>query len=243
MRNWAFKKASYFVMAGALALALGCNKSSAPGEQAEEGAREAGEAAATVGSPSAGSPNASSSKSEPAPPKLRAVTLDAGTPIKIRTTTTLSTKSATSGESFMASLAEPIVDGNWVIAPKGATVYGVVAESDPGGRVKGVASLAIRLTKLETADGETIDLSTSIYATEAKSTKKKDATKVGIASGVGAAIGAIAGGGKGAAIGAGVGAGAGTGAVMATHGDPAVIPSESVVNFKLREPVTIMKKS
>jgi hypothetical protein len=247
MRNLIFKKVSYGLMAGALALALGCNKSAAPGETADEGAAqeapEAGGAAATAGSPSKGSPAASASKSEAAPPKMQAVTLDAGTPIKIRTTTALSTKSATSGESFMATLAEPIVDGNWVIAPKGATVHGVVSESDPGGRVKGVASLAIRLTKLETSDGEMIDLSTSTFATQAKETKKKDAVKVGIASGVGAAIGAIAGGGKGAAIGAGVGEGAGTGAVVATHGDPAVIPSESLVNFTLREPVTIVKKS
>jgi hypothetical protein len=236
MTNLAFKKVSYVLVAGALALALGCNKTAEEGAATE--APESGGAAAT-----AGSPGASSSSSEAAPPKMQAVTLDAGTPVKIRTTTTLSTKSATSGESFMASLEEPIVNGTWVIAAKGATVHGVVSESDPGGKVKGVASLAIRLTKLETADGQTLDIATSTFATAAKDTKKKDAVKVGIASGVGAAIGAIAGGGKGAAIGAGVGAGAGTGAVLATHGDPAVIPSESVVNFTLREPVTIIKKS
>jgi hypothetical protein len=241
MRSFAFKKVSYVLAAGALALVLGCSKTTEESEVKD--APESGGSAATVGAPppGAGAPGTASSSSEAEAPKMQAVTLPAGTAIKVRTTSTLSTKSATSGEAFMASLEEPIVDGTWVIAPKGATVHGVVAESDPGGRVKGVASLAIRLTKLETADGRTVDIATSTFATEAKDTKKKDAVKVGIASGIGAAIGAIAGGGKGAAIGAGAGAGAGTGAVLATHGDPAVIPSESVVNFKLREPVTIMK--
>ena len=52
-----------------------------------------------------------------------------------------------------------------------------------------------------------------------RSTKKKDATKIGIGTGAGAIIGGIVGGGKGAAIGAGVGAAGGTGVVMATRGE------------------------
>lgn len=166
------------------------------------------------------------------------ITVDAGTPVTIRTTTTLSTKSASAGEGFVGSLVEPIVVGDKVVAKQGATVRGVIADSDPGGKVKGVARIAVRLTELETTGG-TVDIVTNTYATQARTTKKKDATKIGIGSGIGAAIGAIAGGGKGAAIGAGAGAGAGTGVVLATHGDPAVIPAESVLTFQLDSPVTM----
>lgn len=172
-------------------------------------------------------------------PKPRVVTLDAGTPIQIRTTNTLSKKVVQTGESFVGSLEEPIVQGDWVVAKKGATVRGTVANSDDGGRVKGVAQLGIRITQLETADGQTIDVQSSVYGVEAASTKKKDAVKVGIGSAIGAAIGAVAGGGKGAAKGAAVGAGAGGGAVLATRGDAAVIPSETVVTFTLQNPVSI----
>ena len=49
-------------------------------------------------------------------------TLEEGTPIKVRTTNTLSTKSATSGETFVASLAEPIFVGDKVIAGDRVTV-------------------------------------------------------------------------------------------------------------------------
>jgi hypothetical protein len=139
-------------------------------------------------------------------------------------------------------LGQPIVDGDWIVAKKGATVSGVVVDSDPGGRVKGVASLTLQVNRLTLADGRTIDLDTSKITRQAKSTKKKDAVKVGIGAGVGAAIGAIAGGGKGAAIGAGAGAGAGGGYVLATKGDPAVVGSESQLTFRTTSPVKITKR-
>ncbi len=172
-------------------------------------------------------------------PQPRVAMLDAGTPIRIRTTNTLSTKVVQTGESFVGSLEEPIMQGDWIVAKKGATVRGTVANSDDGGRVKGVAQLAIRITQLDTADGQTIDLQSSVYGVRAATTKKKDAVKVGVGSAIGAAIGAVAGGGSGAAKGAAVGAGAGGGAVLATRGDPAVIPSESVITFTLANPVSI----
>ena len=112
-------------------------------------------------------------------------------------------------------------------------------EADKGGRVKGRALLAVRLTSIETAGGREMDIITSTYSVEAQSTKKEDAAKVGIGAGIGAAIGAIAGGGKGAAIGAATGAGAGTGVVLATRGEAAQIPSETVLNFELRSPLTV----
>jgi hypothetical protein len=114
-----------------------------------------------------------------------------------------------------------------------------VVESDPGGRVKGVASIAVQLTGLRTDGGQQIEISTGSVARQASTTKRQDAQKVGIGAGVGAAIGAIAGGGKGAAIGAAVGGGAGTGAVLATRGKSAVLASETVLTFKLLYPVTI----
>ena len=95
---------------------------------------------------------------------------------------------------------------------------------------------------LRLADGRTIDLSTGSFTKQAQSTKKKDAAKVGIGAGVGAAIGAIAGGGKGAAIGTVVGGGAGAAEAMATRGDPATIPGETRLTFKLTAPVKITKQ-
>jgi hypothetical protein len=168
--------------------------------------------------------------------------LKEGRPISVFTTATLSTKTHKPGEKFSATLAEPIVHDGWVIAKKGARVEGVIVDSDPGGKVKDLASIAVTVDALTLADGRTVRLSASEFRREAKSTKGKDAKKIGIGAGVGAAIGAIAGGGKGAAIGAGIGGGAGTGAVLATRGDPAVIGAETRLSFTLREPVTIVEQ-
>ncbi|MDZ7639012.1 MAG: hypothetical protein U5J83_12325 [Bryobacterales bacterium] len=172
-------------------------------------------------------------------PKPKVYTLDAGTPIRVRTTSTISTKSYDSGQTFAATLAEPLVVEDKVIAPRGAEILGRVVNSNAGGRVKGVASITLTLTKLETGDGREVSIDTNNVGRQARATKKKDATKIGIGAGIGAAIGAIAGGGKGAAIGAASGGGAGTGVVMATRGDPAVVPAESLLTFRTQAPVTV----
>jgi hypothetical protein len=177
-----------------------------------------------------------------APPPPRVFTVREGTSITISTAKTLSTKLDKNGDRFTASLANPIVDGDWVIAKRGALVEGEIVNSDPGGRVEGRAVLTVKLRSLQLADGRKVALSTNSYTKEAKATKKKDAAKVGIGAGIGAAIGAIAGGGKGAAIGAAAGGGAGTGVVLATRGDPAEIPSESELTFRLQGPITVTKR-
>ncbi len=169
------------------------------------------------------------------------VVLPEGTVLVVQTTNTLSTKTQESGQAFSANLAQPLMLDGREIAPKGAGVEGRIIDADDGGRVKGVASLTVGLTTLD-INGKSMDIATNTFTREADATKGKDAAKVAIGTGVGAAIGAITGGGKGAAIGAAAGGGAGTGVVLATHGDAAVIPSESVLTFALRAPLTIARK-
>ena len=162
--------------------------------------------------------------------------------MSVFTTSTISTSANKAGEAFNAVLAQSIADGDWVIAKQGARVEGVVVESDPGGKVKGVASMTLALRRLTLADGRTIELDTDTFIQEAKTTKGKDAKKVGIGAGIGAAIGAIAGGGKGAAIGAAVGGGGGAAASLATRGDAAEVASETELKFTLTSPITITER-
>jgi hypothetical protein len=200
----------------------GCSRDSELSEQETATSEKASGAAGTAAAPK---------------PSTQSVTLPEGTVLTVRTTNTLSTKTQQAGQTFSAHLEEPVVHGGREIAPKGAVAQGTIVESDQGGRVKGVAILTVRLTELHAANGRQLDISTNSISIHADTTKGKDAAKIGIGSGVGAAIGAIAGGGKGAAIGAAAGAGAGTGVVLATTGDAAVIPSETVLIFSLRSPV------
>lgn len=223
------------LIAAAVCLVSACHRASdAPASKSPE------PAVATSGPAPESAKAAPAAAAAPAP-KPRTFTAPAGHALRMRTTAAISTRTARPGDSFSGVLSEPLTASGVVIAPRGAAVAGVVAAADPGGKVKGVASLAVRLTRIELADGRSVDVVTTLLTRRAPATKKKDALKVGIGSGIGAAIGAIAGGGKGAAIGAGSGAGAGTGAVLLTRGDPAVIPSESLLTFTLRKPVSFTR--
>jgi hypothetical protein len=166
--------------------------------------------------------------------------LPAGTVIPVRTTAELSTKSVKNGSVFDALLEKDLVVDGTTLAKAGSRASCIVVSSDPGGRVKGVASMAVAVRSIAGAGGNTINVKTDSYAVEANTTKGRDAKRTGIATGAGAVIGAIAGGGSGAAIGAGVGAATGVGANMATRGDAAVIPSETLIQFTLSAPSTVV---
>ncbi|MCI0661141.1 MAG: hypothetical protein L0220_08725 [Acidobacteria bacterium] len=198
-------------------------------------------APAPTGEPRSAPPETAAAPEKPAPTP-QTFTLGAGRVISVYTSAPISTKTHNTGDTFVGSLSQSITDGNWVIARKGAVVDGVVTSSDPGGKVKGVASIAVALKTLTLADGRRVAISTNSFSKLAPTSRKKDAKKIGIGAGAGAVIGAIAGGGKGAAIGAGVGGGAGTAATLATRGDPAVIADESLLTFRLSSPVKVTKR-
>ncbi len=174
----------------------------------------------------------------PAPPQPRYVTISTGTVIPVRLQDSLDSAVNQSGDVFRAVVDEDLLVGNSVVVPRGSPVEGKLTYVERSGRVKGRATMSMQFVSL-TVGGNAYPLQTEILSFEAEGTKKKDATKVGVASGIGAAIGAIAGGGKGAAIGAAVGAGAGGATVMATRGEELQFNAEHPFEFTLNEEVPI----
>jgi hypothetical protein len=167
-------------------------------------------------------------------------TIPAGTVIPVRTTTELSTSNLATGSTFDAILERDIVVDGTVLASQGSHVTGVVASSDPGGKVKGVASLAVTIRSITGRRDHAIRVKADQHSVDAPKTTGRDAARTGIMTGAGAIVGAIAGGGKGAAIGAGAGAATGVGTSMATRGKAAVIPAETLMNFRLAAPATVV---
>jgi hypothetical protein len=178
----------------------------------------------------------------PPPPPPRQITLTVGFLIPVRLIDGLTTERTNTGDTFTASLDNPLVVNGLVIAERGARAEGRVVASDKGGKVKGVAYLSIELTRVHLSDGQTISLVTDSFEKHAQQTHTTDAAKVGGGAALGAIIGAIAGGGKGAAIGAGAGGGIGAGDVLLTRGKPAVLPSETRITFRVSQPVTVTEK-
>ena len=179
---------------------------------------------------------------KPAPPQPKTVTIPSGTLLSVRVDETISSERNQTGDSFRATLDQPLVVDGFVIAERGARVEGRISEVDPGGRVKGVSRMAVELVRLTTSDGQRLRLQTEGFTKQGEKDTKRDVAKIGAAAGIGAAIGAIAGGGKGAAIGAAVGGAAGTGGVMATRGAAAELPAETRLSFRLREAITVTEK-
>jgi hypothetical protein len=187
-------------------------------------------------------PPAGAHEEAPVPRPAHTVTIPAGTLISIRLGETLSSERNQPGDSFSGTLDQPLVVDGFAIAERGARVEGKILELAQAGRVRGLASLAIGLTRLHTADGQSVEIRTESFHKEGPKSTGDDAKKVGVGAAIGAAIGAIAGGGKGAAIGAGVGGAAGAGTVAATRGKPAEIPVETRLRFKLEAPVSVTEK-
>ncbi len=172
--------------------------------------------------------------------KPREFTLAEGTVVPVRTTSELSTAKLANGSTFDGLLESDLKVGETVVASKGSRVTCVVVSSDPGGRVKGTASLGVTARSIVGAKGAIIAVKSDTYSVDADSTKTKDAVRTGIATGVGAIIGGIAGGGSGAAKGAGAGAAAGVGVDLATRGAAANIPAETLIQFHLLSPATVV---
>jgi hypothetical protein len=176
------------------------------------------------------------------PREPHTATIPAGTLLTVRLREALSTERNSAGDTFAASLDQPLVIDGFVLAERGAPARGHITELVQAGRVKGRSTLALELKSLTTSDGQRLDLETDTFRHEGENTMKKDAARAGVLTAIGAAVGAIAGGGKGAAIGAGVGGAAGAGAVLATRGEDAKLAAETRLTFRLKNPVTITEK-
>lgn len=153
-----------------------------------------------------------------------------GTPVQIRMIDSLSSASAKEGQTFRATLEQPIVVNGQTLYPKGADVVGQVVQAKSSGRLSAPGELVLALTQIM-ANGRSYPIAVEPLMMKGESHAKSNATKIGGGAAAGAIIGAIAGGGKGAAIGAGVGAAAGTGVAAATGKKESTIESEAVLSF------------
>ncbi len=167
------------------------------------------------------------------PPPPPPPTIPAGEPVTIRITERLSASHNEVGDPFTGALAEPLVHHRTVVFPRGTRVTGTVVAAKGRGRFKGSGALAIELTSIGG-----IRAHTSEFEQEDKGRGKRSAGFIGGGTGLGALLGGVAGGGKGALIGGLAGAGAGTAGAAFTGKRDVIIPSESLVTFRLTEPLT-----
>jgi len=165
--------------------------------------------------------------------------ISGGTRLTVRLLETLSSKTASPGQSFAAELAAPVVVNGQTVLPSRTPLRGRVVSARSSGRLKNPGYLSLTLDSIRTPDGRWVGIDTSRVSAKGKSHKKRNIALIGGGSGVGAVIGAIAGGGKGAAIGAAAGAGAGTAGAYATGKKDVTFPAERKLSFSTVREISI----
>jgi hypothetical protein len=175
----------------------------------------------------------------PPPPPPRKVTVPSGTTLAVRLVDTIDSETSQPGQTFHATLDSPLAVEGDVAIPSGYDVEGHIVDVKSAGKFAGQSVLALQLDRIS-AGGKYYSLQTDQYRRQGTSRGKNTAEKVGAGAGIGAIIGAIAGGGKGAAIGAAAGGGLGGGVQAATKGQQIKLPSETVLNFTLQAPLTVV---
>jgi BON domain len=176
----------------------------------------------------------------PPPPPPKRVTLPAGTTLAVRLVDSIDSETSQQGQTFHATLDSPLAVEGEVAIPAGYDVEGHLVEVKSAGKFAGQSVVALQLDRIS-AGGKYYSLQTDQYRRQGSSRGKNTAAKVGAGAGIGAIIGAIAGGGKGAAIGAAAGGGLGGGVQAATKGQQIKLPSETVLNFTLQAPLTVVE--
>ena len=177
----------------------------------------------------------------PAPvetPKPQPIVLPAGTTLTVTVDQALSSDKSQSGQTFQATLAQPVTVHGTTAVPKGSNVTGTVVTAKKKGKIKGEGQLALSLTSI-TIRGKNYPIQTGTLDSTVKGKGKRTAATTGGGAAGGALIGGLAGGGKGAGIGALVGAGAGLVGGALTGNKQIEIPAESPLTFTLSKSLTL----
>jgi len=189
----------------------------------------------TSSSGTSSSPNSSgNAASAPAP----LIEIAAGTTLTVTLDQDISTQTNNTGDSFAASLAEPVTINGREVLPSGTKAHGTITQAQAAGHVKGGAILALTLDSI-TVKGAKYSIETSEFENAGKGRGKRTAVGGGGGAAFGAIVGALAGGGKGAAIGALAGGGAGTAGAAYTGKRDISLPAEARLHFKLTKPVSV----
>lgn len=176
----------------------------------------------------------------PPPPAPKKLIVDQGTQLTVRLVDPIDSEKNQTGDTFHATLNAPLSSDGEEAVPAGVELTGHLVSVKSAGKFAGQSEVVLQLDSLSSS-GKTYNLQTDQYKKTGSSRGKNTAEKVGGGAVIGSIIGAIAGGGKGAAIGAAAGAGVGGGVQAATKSQQIKLPSETVLNFTLQAPITVVQ--
>jgi hypothetical protein len=166
-------------------------------------------------------------------------TVPPGTELQAALTTTLDSGTNRVGDTFVATVTEPVhVDSEPVIAA-GSKITGRVTEVKAARRGAGNASLTLRFDSLILPQGEVLPITAS-FSDSTGGRKKRNSAIIGGSAAGGAILGRILGeDSKDAIVGAVVGGAVGTGVVVAQEGAQVRLPAGTVLVLQLGEALQV----
>ena len=174
---------------------------------------------------------------QPTPPPKK-VTVPSGTLMAIRLLDPIDSEKAQPGQTFRATLDAPLPSDGDLAVPSGYDLKGHIVDVKSAGKFAGQSLLVLQLDSISVG-GKLYGIEADPYRRQGKNRSTNTAEKVGAGAVIGAIIGGIAGGGEGAGIGAAAGGGVGGGVQAAGKGQQIILPSETVLSFTLRSPLTV----
>jgi hypothetical protein len=193
---------------------------------------------APQGTPASPAPATSAQQANSAPPQPAPVIVPARTVLAIRINQHIQVKRAHAGDRFDGTIVRPVVVDGATVIPEGSLARGEVVEAHRRGHFKGRSVLELTLIGLD-VNGRHYRLDTGTLVRTKKGKGKRTAAFIGGGTGVGMLIGGVATGGVGLLIGGLSGAGAGTLGAAFTGNRDIDIPAESVMSFRLAQPIQL----
>lgn len=86
------------------------------------------------------------------------LTLQDGTPVRLRLNRTISSATANVGETVDFEVTEPVINQNYVVIPKGAVALGRVTKVETKRRFGRAGALELSIDSVRLSDGQTIPL-------------------------------------------------------------------------------------
>ena len=172
----------------------------------------------------------------PPAPAQHGVLVPSATQLVVRMIDAVDSRKDAAGQTYRASLEDPILVEGREVLPKGADVKVRLIDLEKSGKITGKTTLTLDLVSIR-HNGRWLQADAADVRETSQSRTKKSAFVVGGVAALGAVIGGLAGGGKGAAIGAASGAGAGGAYQVLTKGERVQVPSESILRFTLDKPI------
>ncbi|MGH9581029.1 MAG: hypothetical protein ACRD2R_08550 [Terriglobales bacterium] len=184
------------------------------------------------------------------------LSLPAGTGVRMKLETSISTATSKPGDAFAGRVTESVALNGKTVIPVGASIEGYVVKVSEHRRIKGRPTIDLRPNMITMPNGDRYNMNAVVVDTDpathtdvndegqikGQGMSGKDKVEIAAGTGAGLTVGAIAGGGKGALVGATIGAAA-TVTHWLTKRKSAELPPGTEIILELSRPMQMLADS